>query len=361
MSGINHAFTSAKTDPSDSSLVGKSKWNADHTITGDVAFGGHKATGLEDPTSAQDAATKAYVDSQVAGGGAPVLGVFGGGADGVLHFDGTTTILGMAPSSNVYTLTRDVMATTITIDSGVTIATVNFGIWCSGVLTNNGTISNNGQDAPDFHGGASTAAARYGATSAGGTNSTSCPPGWMVAQAAAAAGSSAVGTAGTNGRGNGGGGGGGASTGGSDGGSIALLTGGIAGAIEDMRVGRSAGSTRTQWTFGSGGGEGSPEGGNAGGGGAGGGMIYLAAHTLTGSGVVQARGGAGSNALGSTSGGGGGGGGGLILCEYWTRGGSLTIDTNGGAAGTGVGGGHSGGIGGNGPAPYYFNFSGDGT
>jgi hypothetical protein len=35
--------------------------------TADVAFATHKATGLGDPSAAQDAATKAYVDSQVSG------------------------------------------------------------------------------------------------------------------------------------------------------------------------------------------------------------------------------------------------------------------------------------------------------
>lgn len=29
---ITHAYTSTKDDPVDSSLIGKSKWNADHTI-----------------------------------------------------------------------------------------------------------------------------------------------------------------------------------------------------------------------------------------------------------------------------------------------------------------------------------------
>lgn len=69
MAGIKHAKVSAKVDDPDTTEVNPSDWNADHTITGDVPFNAHKATGLADPTLAQDAATKAYVDGHSGGVG----------------------------------------------------------------------------------------------------------------------------------------------------------------------------------------------------------------------------------------------------------------------------------------------------
>lgn len=41
------------------------EWNADHKITGDVDFDSNKIINLKDPTLAQDAATKKYVDDSV--------------------------------------------------------------------------------------------------------------------------------------------------------------------------------------------------------------------------------------------------------------------------------------------------------
>ena len=55
----------------DMSEAGKAIFNAGATFAGEVAMGSNKITGVTDPTSAQDAATKAYVDANA--GGSPTL------------------------------------------------------------------------------------------------------------------------------------------------------------------------------------------------------------------------------------------------------------------------------------------------
>lgn len=69
--------------------------------------------------------------------------MFGTGADGAVTFDGSTTILGLVPSGNIYTMTRDIHCTNITINNGVTIYPAGYRIYATGTLTNDGTISNN--------------------------------------------------------------------------------------------------------------------------------------------------------------------------------------------------------------------------
>lgn len=52
----------------------------------------------------------------------------GGGYDGEADFDGTATVLGHAPSGNVYTLTRDIGPTRMQVRSGVTIRPAGYKI-----------------------------------------------------------------------------------------------------------------------------------------------------------------------------------------------------------------------------------------
>lgn len=68
----------------------------------------------------------------------------GDGSDGSVTFDGTSTVLGLSPSSSTYTLTRNIYTSSMTVNSGVSIKTGNYAIFCTGTLTVNGTIRNNG-------------------------------------------------------------------------------------------------------------------------------------------------------------------------------------------------------------------------
>lgn len=61
------------------------------TMSGSIAMGANKITGVSDPTNSQDAATKSYVDTAVAGGGGggSFLPLAGGTLTGNLGFNGT--------------------------------------------------------------------------------------------------------------------------------------------------------------------------------------------------------------------------------------------------------------------------------
>lgn len=68
--------------------------------------------------------------------------VYGTGADGSVTLDGTTTILGMIPSSNVYSMTSDLYLHNLTINAGVRLAPNGYRIFVKNILTlnNNSTI-----------------------------------------------------------------------------------------------------------------------------------------------------------------------------------------------------------------------------
>lgn len=299
------------------------------------------------------------------------------GHDGAVTFDGSTTILGLVPSASVYTLTRDIFVSSMTVDSGVTIKTNNFRIFCTGTLTNNGTIANNGNSGSGAGAGAATTVQLYGATSPGGAgsnNSNGAPGGnsgslprfpGVVTNSTNLGG--AVATAGTNGnvpfRGGGGGGANATRTGGSAG-TTQLQGDGVGGPSMQSILRGTPEQSATRWTFGSGGGGGGGLAiGSGGGGGAGGGLCTVTAAMMTGSGAFEAKGGNGGNANtggGTGAGGGGGGGGGLVYLAYGTRAGSWTTSIVGGTGGTGNSGGGAGGTGADGFA-YLLNLSGDGT
>lgn len=60
--------------------------------------------------------------------------VYGTGADGDATLDGTTTVLGMAPSASVYTMTRDTYFNDLTINANVRLQPNGYRIFVKGTL-----------------------------------------------------------------------------------------------------------------------------------------------------------------------------------------------------------------------------------
>jgi hypothetical protein len=67
--------------------------------------------------------------------------VYGTGADGNAVLDGTTTILGMAPSASVYSMTRDMNFNDLTINTSCRLAPNGYRIFVKGTLRFMGTDS----------------------------------------------------------------------------------------------------------------------------------------------------------------------------------------------------------------------------
>jgi hypothetical protein len=275
-------------------------------------------------------------DGSVTGGS--TLPDMADGSDGNVVFDGTSTVLGLAPSSMVYTLTRHIYPNNMTVNAGVTIKRGRFGVFAKETYTNNGTDIDDGNAAVTTTAGAALAAAVFGASFAGG--------------AGHAAGAGSNGTAATT-SGGGAGGNGGAGTGGSGAGTGGGTTaptaanGGIPRSPAQLAAGVTiGGAVLTQVKGGAGGGGGGDDGTGAGGGGGGGGGIHITfANKIINNGRMGARGGAGAAGGATNCGGGGGGGGGFV--GYCTRSysGTGAIDAAGGAGGAGTGTGAAGSAG----------------
>lgn len=271
------------------------------------------------------------------------LAVFGDGSDGAVTFDGTTTVLGLAPSSNVYTLTRDIfLADGSSVASTATIKTVGFRIFCNGTLTNAGTIHNNGNAAVTSTAGAITnASGSLGIGTAGGA-------GGVGNNAGSAGTASTAGFPGGTGQG-GAGGGDGTHTAASAGAftALAAANGGarhLLSLITGMIFGTQTSGTASLVSLfsggtGGGGGGGDNSDATGGGGGGGGGVLVLAAQGLVNSGTISANGGAGADGSSAAhnAGGGGGGGGGVVAIIYGSKSGSGTVTAAAGAGGAKAG------------------------
>lgn len=300
------------------------------------------------------------------GGGGGVSNFFyGDGSDGALHFDGSTTILGIVPSGNVYTLTKNVFASSITLDSGVTIKTSQYVICCSGTFTFNGVLNDDGTNASGTTGGASLGGilqqqtfGGFGTTAANGNFTTGGGVGGVFGGGSGGSGGSA-GVAGQPG----------ATQSISAGGALlartgefwaltVLLSNTTTGFYSNIDSAFSQPNRNGTWT-GGGGGNGCGDGAsNSGAGGGAGGIILVRAKTLAvgAAASVSAKGGNGSNSAGGNACGGAGGGGGvgMFQCGTYsgtaltTAGGSPNVVLTGGTHGTGTGTGGNGGDGGTG-------------
>jgi len=251
--------------------------------------------------------------AEVAGNG----GWYGDGSDGTGLFDGTTTVQGIAPIGNVYTLTRDLVLSSALVSSGVTVKLQGFKLFALTGIANVGTISSNGNagvTAASNAGGAPGAASNAGSTGQG------------TAGGAGAAGN-AVGTGGTvsaagfpNAAANAGQGGNGGQSGANAGGSGGAITALVA----TKGTGRTLMALTSGMTFGSagvnvyiggsggGGGAGSGAADGGGGGGGGAGVSIVASPLIVNTGSIIATGGVGGGGLVATNSGGGAGGGGGV-------------------------------------------------
>jgi hypothetical protein len=72
--------------------------------------------------------------------------MFGSGVDGDVTFDGAATVLGFAPSSNTYTVTRDISVDHMVISSGVTVFAHGVRVFSKSGISGTGTLSVRGND-----------------------------------------------------------------------------------------------------------------------------------------------------------------------------------------------------------------------
>ena len=300
----------------------------------------------------------------------------GDGSDGAVTISADTS------------LTRDMFYTNLTIDAGKTLSPSGFRIFCTGTLTNNGIISNlgnNGSNGVGITGGAGGVASAEGSLPgpiAGVDGGDGGAPVW----------GSSVGNVGTNGgagtsvaksfgnavvAGSDGGSGGScnfAGGGGGSGGALGAVTGTIfntpknftsAYLLVDFRPTTTVFEIAATAGGAAGGGSGGADqatyisgaGGGGGGAGGNGGMVWIASKIIVNNGAINVTGGNGGNGgnggkgWGGLNGGAGGGGGGaggsggnggviFLIYSSYTNTGTLNIDAGvagtGGAKGTGT-------------------------
>lgn len=279
---------------------------------------------------------------QAAGGGSSAKDLFYGDGStttsGGTTMDGSAVVYGITPTGgNTYTATGNLLCTSLTVNSGITLNMANYILFCSVSLTNNGKIHCNanapsgGSAAAAINGSFQTAASFAGATSTSptGTVGSSASGGLFGAGGGGGLNNGTQAADGTNGTQ-----------------SQALLA-----ALRSGQWQFPGSSFPSAFTFGTGstgGGKGQGDGTNmSGASGQTGGALVVAAKALAvgASGTFEAKGSSGAAAAGGTSGGGGGGGGGAVLVYFDSTsgtalsvGGNVLVTAGSGGAGSTTGG-----------------------
>lgn len=353
--------------------------------SGNTWWGSNVASGLANANASITAAGAAVFKNISVGGSTTTYTInnsgiysFGDGSDGVGAADGSTALAGATLAANVYTLTRDVYFTNLTISTGITIKPSGYRIFGTGTLTMNGTAlihgnGNNGTKGTDGTtggaggaGGAALADGYLKGSIAGPTGGTGGAVGFPGNSGGAP--TNTTNSIGKNGV-DGGNGGTGEQIGGSASGAgiatasnVKLIANWHLATLLDIS---STGSTvkfdNSASSGAGGGGGGSTAGKGGGGGGAGSGGRIIAIYfrnivigvsaSITANGGNGLYGGDGQAATNASGGGGGGGGnGGQIVLIYNTITNNGSITANGGTFGTGGLGIGTGGNGANGTA-----------
>lgn len=277
--------------------------------------------------------------------------IYGDGNQGAVVFDGSSTVLGLVPSGNVYTLTADVETLDFTVNSGVTIKLAGFVPRINGVFWNKGTVTGLQND-----GSGSTAGAAISAVGSLGTTAAAGGAGRNTT----GVGNNGTGAGSSNISGSASGKGGdadGVNTGGTGNNTVAPTA--VLGKWRNLAYmirGRLSNGTTAGNGSGGGGGGGCNVGtgtATSGGGGSGSIPVHIFCKYLKNEGTIHSNGGRGGNATATGNGKAGGGGGGAAGPVHIVTDAVIalgTITATGGVGGTGIGGGASGS---NGTNSYY--------
>lgn len=290
------------------------------------------------------ATRKVFTDIEAAINALAAPPFYGDGSDGVVTFDSISTFAFASKSGSTYTLTRDVMAASITVNGGVTLNTGGFRIFCLGTFDNEGTVQNNGGNASGTTagtaapggtlggGGAGAAGVASGTTTVAGNAAANTNAAYASLGAAGGAGGNAGGAAGT------------ISTPARIPTFRDLCSALGMGWVPPAAVNTTAPGTAVVPCGGTGGGSGKRTTNTTatatGAGGGGGGLILIITQIFLNNGTIQCLGGNGGNAAGAgncVSGGGGGGGGGAItlIANSFSNGLGI-LSVAGGSVGTGL-------------------------